>query len=153
MSLSLTRAPAPVVQDRTRPITFAVERTDRHRVLTAFAVAGLVAGGLMAAYGLPPVELHGPLHQMGVMCPVCGATRAVRFAMMGEWGTSLRYNPIGIPLVLGAGFLVVRAAVGAATRRWLNVRVRWTRSVVVVIVLAAAALWVNQQLHVELIGP
>lgn len=135
------------------PITVTVERTDRHRILTVFAVAGLVAAGLMAAYGLPPVELHGPLHHLGIMGPTCGGTRSVRFAMMGDFGTSLRYNPLGVPLVLGAAFLVVRTGVGAVTRRWLNVRIRWTRSLVIIAVLAFLALWINQQLHVDLIGP
>lgn len=135
------------------PVAVAVERTDRHRLLTVLALAGLAAGALMAAYGLPPVDLHDPLYRMGIMCPFCGATRAVRFAMLGEWGQSLRYNPIGVPLVLGAGLVVVRSAVGAATRRWLTVQVHWSRPLVVVVLAALLALWVNQQLHVDLIGP
>lgn len=147
--------PAAVGRGRPRgwPFTFSVERVDRHRVLTWFALAGLVAGALMAGYGLPPIDLHGPLHHFGIMGPTCGATRSVRYAMMGEWGTSLRYNPLGIPLVAGAAFLMLRTAVGAATRRWLNVQVWWTRPLVIVVVLAAIALEVNQQLHVDLIGP
>lgn len=147
-------SPDPVAAARRGwPIRFSVERIDRHRVLTLFAVAGLAAGALMAAFGLPPVNLHGPLHQLGIMGPICGATRAVRFAMMGEWGLSFQYNPIGIPLVAGAAFLVLRTAAGALTRRWLNVRMRWSRLTVAVVVVAILALWVNQQLHVDLIGP
>lgn len=145
--------PTPATARRGIPIGFSVERVDRHRVLTLFAIAGLVAGGLLAAFGLPPVNLHGPLHYWGIMSPTCGATRAVRFAMMGELGLSFRYNPLGIPLVAGAVFLVLRTVTGALTGRWLNVRIRWTRPVVAAVILAVLALWINQQLHVDLIGP
>ncbi|MQA85385.1 MAG: DUF2752 domain-containing protein [Streptosporangiales bacterium] len=142
-----------VAVSRGWPIGFSVERVDRHRVVTLFAVAGLAAGALLAAFGLPPVELHGPLHHLGIMGPTCGATRAVRLAMMGEWGSSFQHNPIGIPLVAGAVFLVLRTAAGALTGRWFNVRIRWTRLTIAVVVVAILALWINQQLHVDLIGP
>lgn len=135
------------------PISFSVERVDRHRVPTVLAAAGLLAGALMAAFGLPPINLHGPLHHVGIMGPTCGGTRSVYFAMMGDWTTSLRYNPLGVPLVIGAVFLLLRSAVGAVTRRWLTVHLRWTRPMVIGVVVAVLALWVNQQLHVDLIGP
>ena len=35
---------------------------DRHHSLTRLAAAGLVATALLAVFGLPPVDLHAPLH-------------------------------------------------------------------------------------------
>jgi len=34
---------------------------------TALAVAGLAAAAVMAVAGLPPIDLHGPLHHFGIM--------------------------------------------------------------------------------------
>jgi hypothetical protein len=48
------------------------EPVDRHRWAGLLAVAGLAAGGAMAIFGLPPVDLHGPLHYAGIMDPLCG---------------------------------------------------------------------------------
>ena len=52
-------------------ITIAVTSRDEHRWLTLLAVAGLAIALGMAVFGLPPVDLHGPLHRVGIMDPLC----------------------------------------------------------------------------------
>jgi hypothetical protein len=75
----------------------------------------------MALLGLPPIDIHGPLHYVGIMDPLCGGTRSVHSLMSGDYSTAWRYNPIAFPLVLGAVDLLARHAVGLGTGRWLNV--------------------------------
>ncbi|WP_344967814.1 DUF2752 domain-containing protein [Salinactinospora qingdaonensis] len=124
---------------------------DGHRWLTVLAVGGLVAGGLMAVFGLPPVDLHGPAHHLGIMSPTCGGTRSVWAAMRGDLAASWRYNPIGIPLVLGAVATLVRFAVGLVTGRWLNVFVRSWSALGMLGGIFVALLSLNQQLHADVL--
>ena len=72
-----------------------MEDVDRHRTLTGLAAGGLVLAAAWALLGLPPVDLHGPLHRYGVMDPLCGGTRAVRLATLGGWADAWGYNPLG----------------------------------------------------------
>ena len=46
----------------------------------------------MALWGLPPVDLHGPLHRLGIMDPVCGGTRSAYFAVSARWALAWYYN-------------------------------------------------------------
>jgi hypothetical protein len=62
---------------------------DRHGALTGLAAAGLVATGLLAVVGLPPVDLHGPIHYLGVMDPLCGMTRGSRLVTRGDLAGAL----------------------------------------------------------------
>ncbi|GAA1981091.1 hypothetical protein GCM10009799_02700 [Nocardiopsis rhodophaea] len=134
-----------------RPLAFRVERHDAHRWFTLAAVGGLVLGGLMAVFGLPPVDVHGLAHYIGIMDPMCGGTRSVWAAMSGDWAMSWTYNPLGIPLVVGAAATLVRAAIGAASGYWLNAYVRSWPVVGAVSGVLFVALAVNQQLHADLL--
>jgi len=60
-----------------RPVRLRWEQADRHPTLTPLAAAGLLAAAILAVVGLPPVDLHGPLHRLGIMDPLCGMTRGV----------------------------------------------------------------------------
>ena len=100
--------------------------TDRHRWVTVLGVAGAAGAVLMAIAGLPPVDLHGVLHYLGVMDPLCGATRAARLAAEGRWSAAWQYNPLGIAADVGAVLAVLRAAVGYLSGRWLDVAITWT---------------------------
>lgn len=42
-------------------------REDRHPTLAPLAADGLLAAGVLALVGLPPVDLHGPLHYLEIM--------------------------------------------------------------------------------------
>jgi hypothetical protein len=129
--------------------------SDEHRVVTVLALGGLAAAVTMAIFGLPPVDMHGFLHRLGIMDPLCGGTRAVRYAARGQWGLSVKYNPLGLVAVLGACGALVRAAMGILTGRWLTVALTWTprraRVVVLVALLALAALEVRQQMRSDLL--
>lgn len=133
----------------------SLEAKDRWATWTRLAFTGVAAALTMALIGLPPVDLHGPLHQLGIMDPLCGGTRAVRLAAMGDWSKSWRYNPVGVPLAVGGAGLVLRAAVGSLTGRWVEIHVRltpvWRRARWLVMAALIVALEVDQQLHATLL--
>lgn len=128
----------------------AVRRSDPRPAWTWVAAGGLVMAVALAVVGIPHADIHGPLHYFGVMDPVCGGTRSVYLTLHGQLREALRYNPAGPLLVLAAVAMLIRAAVGFSTGRWLAVRVpRWI--LLPVAVVAVSALEVNQQLHAALL--
>ena len=133
---------SPLSPARSR-LEWSWQPKDRYPLVTWFGVAGLAAASLMALFGLPPVELHSPLHHLGVMDPLCGGTRAARYTMRGEFVNAWRYNPLGIVAVAAAAAMTGRALIGALTRRWLTVAIQWSprgRRVVVALVIIALIL-------------
>ena len=124
---------------------------DRHRVLTLFAGGGLIVGSLLAVFGMPPLELHGPLHHLGIMSPTCGMTRGVAALLRGDARAAWLYNPASFLVVAGAVVVLVRGAVGVSTGRWLTFVVDVTRVGWVAITTVMVALWVNQQAHATLL--
>lgn len=137
-------------------LRIVLEDRDRWPVLAPAAATGLAAGVLMARIGLPPVDLHGPLHRWwGVMDPLCGGTRAVRLAAMGDFTTAWSDNPLGPILVTGALVALVRWSAATVTRRWLVIEVTLPRSLRIaariVTVLLVALLEVRQQLSAPLL--
>ena len=56
-----------------------------------------------------------PIHRLtGVPCPTCGMTRAVCFAVHGQWRRSLAFHPAG--LIVAAG--IVLWMLWAAAEAW-----------------------------------
>jgi hypothetical protein len=132
--------------------------SDAHRPVTVVGFLGVTAAVVIAIAGLPAVDLHGPLHYIGIMDPLCGGTRAARYTMRGEFAQAWKYNPLGILAVAGAVAAAGRAIVGLLTRHWLTVAIAWTpprRHVVIGLIVAAVAiLEVRQQLLATLLtGP
>jgi hypothetical protein len=134
----------------TRFPTALVRRRDAHSVWTWIALIGLVIALLLAVLGLPPVDLHGPLHHLGVMDPLCGGTRSVYLTMHGRLRDAMRYNPAGPALVAGAVAALIRAGIGRTTGYWVGVHIP-KRILIPIAVAALAALEVNQQLHAVLL--
>lgn len=138
-----------------RPTTLRWEPTDRHWWLTALAAAAVAVAAAMAIVGLPPVDLHGPLHRAGIMDPFCGGTRAARYTAQGRLDEAWRYNPLSILVVLGGVAAIVRAIVGITARRWLILSVAWTprrrRIALATVLLLLVALEVRQQLRADLL--
>ena len=50
-------------------VAFHWEAHDRHPTTTRLVVIGIPLLILLAVVGLPPVDIHGPLHYLGIMGP------------------------------------------------------------------------------------
>jgi hypothetical protein len=135
----------------TPPARVAWRGREEHGWLTYGALAGILGALALATFGLPPVDIHSPLHYTGIMDPLCGMTRATRALAMGDLGTALRYNPASPLLPLGAALVLVRAAIGWRTGRWLSVAIRWRFTSIVIGLLLLGLLWWNQQANAELL--
>ena len=100
------------------------QRRDQHRHTTHLALIGVAIAAAMAVLGPPPVDLHGPFHQFGIMDPLCGGTRAASYTAQGEWAQAWKYNPLGIVTLVGAAAVTIRTLIGALLRRWLTGRIQ-----------------------------
>jgi hypothetical protein len=127
-----------------------VRQHDAHPAWTGIALCGLVAAMMLAVLGLPPLDLHGPLHFLGVMDPFCGGTRSVYLTLHGHLRDAVHYNPAGPVLVGTALALLLRAAIGWSSRRWVDVRMP-PRLLIPLAMVTLAALELNQQLHAALL--
>jgi uncharacterized membrane protein YfcA len=134
----------------TRLGPLSVRRHDEQPAVTWIALAGLVIAALLVVVGLPHADLHGPLHYVGVMDPLCGGTRSVYLTLHGQRRDAVRYNPAGPVLVAAALAQMIRAAVGWSTGQWLNLHVP-PRLLIPVAFVAIVVLDVNQQLHAALL--
>jgi len=132
-------------------ITATWERNDRFHDLLVIVGVGVVVAAAMAVFGLPPVDLHGPLHYIGIMDPLCGMTRAARLLALGDVGSAVRYNPASPALVVLAAVVFARAGVRMSTGRWIDIRVRRSTWLRVSFWLAVAGLWINQQANAALL--
>lgn len=124
---------------------------DHHRWLAWLAAVGMVFALAMAAFGLPPVDLHGPLHDLGIMGPLCGMTRATRHLARFEMTAALEYNPAVLLVAFGGVLALGRWVHGWRSGRWLSIRITRRWSVVVVAVVLLVALTVRQQANVDLL--
>ena len=127
--------------------------TNRHGQLLPFVLGGGVLAVVLAIFGLPPwfLSLHTPIHYMGIMDPLCGMTRASRFMARCEFGEAWRYNSGSFVLAALAVLIVARAVLGRVRGRWLEIPARRPRLFMVLLAVPVALLWINQQLHVNLL--
>ncbi|WP_020389674.1 DUF2752 domain-containing protein [Kribbella catacumbae] len=124
---------------------------DTHRSVTRFSLLAVAAGTVLAVSGVPRVDLHGPLHHVGIMDPLCGGTRAAFLLSQGDLTGAWTYNPVVFPLAAAAALVLLRTMLGALSGRWVTVRVGRRRVLVLLLVLAVAALEVRQQFHADLL--
>ncbi len=134
--------------DRRTPPLLAWEQVDAHPHLAVPAAIGLMVAIALAIFGMPPVNLHGPLHFARVMDPMCGMTRAVASLARGNLARAIWYNPASPVVLLGGVTALARAVYGRRSGRWLNVSWRSPTRVTMVVMLVTA-LEVNQQLHAD----
>ncbi len=136
-------------------LRISLARRDQHWWLTLLGVLALAIAAAMAIFGLPPVDLHSPLHKIGIMDPFCGGTRAARYTAQGNLAEAWRYNPLSILVVYGAGLAILRAAVGLLGRRWVTLTVTWTpgrrRWAIAILIVLVAVLEIRQQLRADLL--
>lgn len=134
------------------PVHLSVGDRNSHPALTIIAILGVPATLFLAIYGLPPIDVHGPLHYLGVMGPTCGVTRGVMWFTRGEFATAWAYNPISLLMVPAAVILLGRAIYGWSTGRWFNLTVSRSRWLAVLIVVGIVALTIRQQLNIDLLA-
>lgn len=133
----------------------AVERgqVGRAATITRLSLLGVAGGMVLRVAGVPRVDLHGPLHYLGIMDPLCGGTRAMFLLTSGHFSAAAQYNPIVFPLSAGLLAQLVRAAIGWSTGHRLQLSPSPTvrRFLIAVGVVALVALEIRQQLHADLL--
>ena len=128
-----------------------VEPVDRYPWWTTVALITAALIVLLAVVGLPPVDLHGPLHYLGIMDPLCGGTRSVYLTTHAHLAAAITYNPAAplVPVVTLA--LLARAIMGRVFGYWITPARPRSAVVLWCVVIALVALEINQQLHAELL--
>lgn len=113
----------------------------------------MLALGALRLVGVPHVDIHGPLHRLGIMDPLCGGTRATYLLASGDFSAAAEYNPLVFPLAVIVAALVARLVLGITFGFWLQVRVPRParRPLLAVFMIAVALLEIRQQLHAELL--
>ena len=127
------------------------DQFDRYPAFTILAAVGVLVAVALAIFGLPPLNLHGPLHFFEVMGPTCGLTRGVMWTARGDLARAFAYNPASPLLVIGSLGAIARTIYGRSTGRWPSVILNmgpWPRVIAVILVVA---LTVRQQLNVDLL--
>jgi hypothetical protein len=80
-----------------------------------------------------------------VPCPGCGTTRALALLARGDWGASLRLQPLAVPMLGAAGLVVlatVRTTLRSGAPRLEGSRLgRWAVGVAASVYGAAVLLW------------
>jgi len=123
-------------RERQRPPVLRVEPVDPSPWLTRLAALVAAGAALLGMVGVPSVDLHGPLHFVGVMDPLCGGTRSVYLSVQGDLLDAAAYNPAGPVLLVVALAAVVRAATGRLSGQWVTVHVSSR-----VVLVACSAPW------------
>lgn len=124
------------------------ESHDRHPTTTRLAIIGIPILVLLALVGLPPVDIHGPLHYLGVMGPTCGMTRGVMWTSRGDFARAWQFNPASllvIPTMVGVTIRMIYGLSG----RWLNLDIRWRPWLWILPAVVLILLTVRQQLHID----
>ena len=115
---------------------------DAHRWLSVAAASGLALSVALLLFGLPPIDLHPPIHRAGIMDPFCGGTRSAWLTVHGRLVAAWRYNPLGIAAVFAAVLATARTITGSVSGRWWNLehrltpRARWALLLVGLVLLA-----------------
>ena len=141
----------PRNQHRYPFVEWSWRNDDRVPTLTAIVVMAGLAATTMAVFGLPPVDVHGPWHYRGVMDPLCGMTRAVPLLAQAQIARAVEYMPASPALAAFGAVVLMRAAVGRSTGRWLELRLRWSATAHAALAVLVGLLSAHQQLHASLL--
>lgn len=143
-----TSSPASRSDVASSPIPVWIEAHDRHSTWTGLALIGVPLTILIAVFGQPPLALN-LLHYFGVMGPTSGMTRGVMWFARGDLGRAWAFNPGSVLVLPSLAFLLLRAAYGRATGRWLRVSLPRRRWLVTITAVLMVLLAVRQQLNVD----
>lgn len=111
------------------------------------ALVGVPLTILVATLGQPPFGFH-PLHVFGVMGPTCGMTRGVMWFARGDIARAWAFNPGSLLVLPTMGVLLIRAAYGRLTGRWLSISFR-KRQRIVVLLVVVVLITIRQQLQAD----
>ncbi len=125
-----------------------VESRDNAPWLIALAGLAVIGALWLRVAGLPGADLHGPLHEVGIMAPTCGGTRATYLLVRGDLLGAWSWNPLAPLLAIGFVAVVTRFVLGRLSGRWLNIRLP-RRVWVGALAVAFAVLEINQQIQAD----
>jgi hypothetical protein len=130
-------------------VMFGWETHDRHPTTTRLALVGIPIAVIVAIVGVPPVDIHGPLHYLGIMGPTCGMTRGVMWTTRGDLARAWQFNPASLLVIPSMLALTGRSVYARITGRWLNLHLRWRPWLWIVPATLIILLSIRQQLNVE----
>lgn len=137
--------------NRSTALTLRWEGHDRHPTTTHLALVGIPLVVVLAIVGLPPIDIHGPLHYLGIMGPTCGMTRGVMWTARGDLAQAWQFNPASLLVIPTMVGLSVRITYGQVTSRWLNLHIRWRPWLWIIPTVLILMLTIRQQLNVDLL--
>ncbi|MCO6502097.1 MAG: DUF2752 domain-containing protein [Acidimicrobiales bacterium] len=129
-------------------VMFGWETHDRHPTTTKLAIIGIPIAVIVAIVGLPPVDIHGPLHYLGIMGPTCGMTRGVMWTARGDLIRAWQFNPASLLIIPTMVALAARTTYGKITGRWLNLHIRWRPWLWLIPAVVILVLTIRQQLNI-----
>lgn len=130
-------------------ISVVWEGHDRHPTTSRLALIGIPVAAVLAIVGLPPIDIHGPLHYLGIMGPTCGMTRGVMWTARGDLLQAWQFNPASVLVIPAMVGLSLRAVYGRTSGRWLNGYIRWRPWLWIVPAVILLLLSIHQQLNVD----
>lgn len=130
---------------------WTVAERDEMRWLSWTVLIGVGVAVVLAMIGGMPVALPMPTHAVGLVDPTCGLTRASTALARADFVSAWRFNPAAFLIAALAAATAVRAVYGAATGRWVTVRVTWTKRTVIWVLVAVALWWTYQQTNAQFI--
>jgi hypothetical protein len=141
-----TGTPASKARGASSRFLVWIEAHDRHPTWTGLALVGVPLTILVALFGQPPLGLN-LLHYFGLMGPTCGMTRGVMWFARGDLARAWAFNPASVLVLPTVALLLVRAAYGRLTGRWISVSFPRRRWLVMATTLVVILLTVRQQLN------
>jgi len=137
--------------NRSSTLALRWEVHDRHPSTSRLALVGIPLVVLLAIVGLPPVDIHGPLHYLGIMGPTCGMTRGVMWTARGDLARAWQFNPASLLVIPTMVGLTLRITYSRITGRWLNFHIRWRPWLWIIPTVLILLLSIRQQLNVDLL--
>ena len=144
----LTGSPISKARRTSRRMLVWIEAHDRHPTWTGLALVGVPLTILVVVFGQPPPGLN-LLRYFGEVGPTTGMTRGVMWFARGDLTRAWAFNPASLLVLPSVGLLLVRAAYGRLTGRWINVSFPRRRWPVIAAGVLLILLTVRQQINAD----